>query len=119
MSTSHVVSRLRQSGGYKYVCTQYRDGRVIFTIRQEPDPCRCSSLWLAAMIVSRGRCRSAHFRSLPIGSPPATTVGPAHPGGSNVEPGGWSARSRSPSQIHRRGYTHSFERYAPELSRPA
>ena len=29
--------------GYHYVRTEYVDGQVTFTIRQEPETCRCSA----------------------------------------------------------------------------
>jgi transposase len=99
--------------GYKYVCTHYRDGRVIFTIRQEPDTCRCSSCG-SRHVVSRGRIER-HFRSLPIGSRATTVVLPIP----RVECRACGAvrQAEVPFADTRRSYTKAFERYALELSR--
>jgi transposase len=99
--------------GYKYVRTQYRDGRVTFTIRQEPDTCRCSSCG-SRQVVSRGRVER-HFRSLPIGSRATTVVLPIP----RVEclACGAVRQVEVPFADTRRSYTKVFERYALELSR--
>jgi transposase len=99
--------------GYKYVCTHYRDGRVIFTIRQEPDTCRCSSCG-SRHVVSRGRVER-HFRSLPIGSRATTVVLPIP----RVECRACGAvrQAEVPFADTRRSYTKAFERYALELAR--
>jgi transposase len=99
--------------GYEYVRTEYRDGRVIFTIRQEPDTCRCSSCG-SRQVVSRGRVER-HFRSLPIGSRATTVVLPIP----RVECRACGAvrQAEVPFADSRRSYTRAFERYALELSR--
>jgi transposase len=51
--------------GYAYVRTDYPDGQVIFTIRQETKACRCSACG-AREVRPRGHVER-RFRSLPIG----------------------------------------------------
>ena len=51
-----------------------REGQTIFTIRQEPDTCRCSACG-SADVVSRGHVER-RFRSLPIGPRPTSLVLP-------------------------------------------
>ena len=99
--------------GYKHVRTDYPDGRVIFTIRQEPDTCRCSSCG-SRHVVSRGRVER-RFRSLPIGSRATTVVLPIP----RVECRACGAvrQAEVPFADPRRTYTKAFERYALELSR--
>jgi hypothetical protein len=60
--------------GYEYVRTDYQDGRVIFTIMQEPEDWRCSACG-AREVHSRGHVERC-FRSLPIGRR-MTAAGPA------------------------------------------
>src|ERR1700737_4567377 len=99
--------------GYKYVRTDYPDGRVIFTIRQEPDTCRCSSCG-SRQVVSRGRVER-RFKSLPIGSRETTVVLPIP----RVECRACGAvrQAEVPFADPRRSYTRAFERYALELAR--
>ena len=52
--------------GFQYVRTQYQDGQVILTIRQQPETCRCSACG-SRQVISRGHVER-RFRSLPIGS---------------------------------------------------
>ena len=52
--------------GYEYIRTDYRGGQTIFTIRQDPDDCRCSACGSRA-VISRGHCQR-QFLTLPIGS---------------------------------------------------
>ena len=52
--------------GYQYTRTDYHDGQVIFTIRQDPKACRCPACG-SSEVRSRGRVER-RFRSLPIGS---------------------------------------------------
>jgi transposase len=99
--------------GYQYVRTAYHDGRVIFTIRQEPDTWRCSSCG-SRQVVSRRRVER-RFRSLPIGSRATTLVLPIP----RVEcrACGVVRQAEVSFAEARRSYTKAFERYALELSR--
>lgn len=51
--------------GYHYTRTDYQDGQTIFSIRQEPETCRCSACG-SPQVVSRGRVER-RFRVVPIG----------------------------------------------------
>ena len=84
--------------GYQYTRTDYQDGQVIFTIRQEPKTYRCAACG-AREVQSRGHV-ARRFRSLPIGGRATAVILPI-------------PRVADP----RRSYTNSFERYALELSR--
>jgi transposase len=99
--------------GYQYVRTEYRDGRVVFTIRQEPDTCRCSS-WGSGQVISRGRVER-RFRSLPIGSRATVVVLPIPR--VKCRACGVVRQAEVPFAEARRTYTRAFERYALELSR--
>src|SRR3954466_10633043 len=52
--------------GYCYTRTDYQDGQTIFTIRQEPETCRCSACG-SPEVQSRGQGERP-FRTVPIGS---------------------------------------------------
>jgi transposase len=99
--------------GYKYTRTEYDNGKVIFTIYQEPETYRCSACG-SREVISRGQVER-RFLSLPIGGR-GTTVGFAIP---RVE----CQACELVRQVEisfadaRRSYTKSFERYALELSR--
>ena len=99
--------------GYQYTRTDYQDGQVTFTIRQDPKTCRCSACG-SPEVRPRGRVER-RFRSLPIGSR-ATFVALPIP---RVE----CQACRVVRQVEvpfadpRRSYTNSWERYALELSR--
>jgi transposase len=99
--------------GYDYTRTRYEDGTVIFSIRQDPETCHCSSCG-SARIVHRGQVRR-RFRSLPIGDR-ATFVDLPIP---RVEclACGTVRQVEVPFADPRRSYTRSFERYALELGR--
>ena len=58
--------------GYKYVRTEYQDGEVTFTIRQEPKTFRCEACG-SRDVRPKGRVQR-RFRSLPIGGRATTTV---------------------------------------------
>ena len=99
--------------GYKYTRTAYDNGKVIFSIYQEPETYRCSVCG-SARVISRGQVER-RFLSLPIGGR-GTMVVFAIP---RVE-------CQACDQVRqveisfaeaRRSYTKSFERYALELSR--
>src|SRR6516162_11182458 len=99
--------------GYKYSRTEYDNGKVIFTIYQEPETYRCSACG-SREVISRGQVER-RFLSLPIGGR-GTTVGFAIP---RVE----CQACELVRQVEisfadaRRRYSKSFERYALELSR--
>jgi transposase len=99
--------------GYQYTRTDYRDGQVIFTIRQEPESCRCSACG-GREVHPRGHV-VRRFRSLPIGSRATAVVLPIP----RVECRGCGVvrQVEVPFAEARRGYTKAFERYALELSR--
>ena len=99
--------------GYQYVRTDYQDGQVIFTIRQEPETCRCSACG-SREVQSRGHVER-RFRSLPIGSRATVVVLPIP----RVEcrACGVVRQVEVPFADPRRSYTKAFERYALELSR--
>jgi len=99
--------------GYHYTRTDYRDGATIFTIRQEPETCRCSACG-SPQVQSRGQVER-RFRTMPIGSR-ATFVALPIP---RVEcrACGVVRQVKVPFADPRRSYTRSFERYALELGR--
>jgi transposase len=99
--------------GYEYVRTDYRDGATIFTIRQDPEDCRCPACG-SRDVISRGHAER-RFRAVPIGSRPTAIVLPIP----RVECHACGAvrQVEVPFADPRRSYTRSFERYALELSR--
>jgi transposase len=99
--------------GYDYVRTDYQGGEVIFTIRQDPDDCRCSACG-SREVTSRGHAQR-QFVSLPIGSRKTSVVLPIP----RVEcrACGLVRQVEVPFAEPRRSYTKSFERYVLELSR--
>ncbi len=99
--------------GYDYVRTDYEGGEVIFTIRQDPDDCRCSACG-SREVTSRGHAER-QFVSLPIGSRKTSVILPIP----RVEcrACGLVRQVEVPFAEPRRSYTKSFERYVLELSR--
>jgi transposase len=99
--------------GYPHVRTEYRDGQVIFTLRQEAKTCRCPACG-SPQVLSRGRVER-RFRSLPIASRATIVVLPIP----RVEcrACGATRQVAIPFADPRRSYTKAFERYALELSR--
>jgi transposase len=99
--------------GYDYVRTDYRGGATIFTIRQDPEDCRCSACG-SREVISRGHAER-RFRCVPIGSHPTAVVLPIP----RVEcrACGSVRQVEVPFADPRRSYTRAFERYALELSR--
>jgi transposase len=99
--------------GYTYTRTDYQGGQTIFTIHQDCETCRCSACG-AHRVLPRGRVER-RFRTLPIGGRPTFVVLPIP----RVEcrACGVVRQVEVPFADPRRGYTHSFERYALELSR--
>jgi transposase len=99
--------------GYEYVRTAYKDGQVIFTIRQEPRMFRCEACG-SRDVQPRGRVER-QFRSLPIGSRPTTIVFPIPRVACRAC--GVVRQVEIDFADPRRTYTKAFERYALELSR--
>src|SRR3954469_20434198 len=112
MSTS-LLYQVFGIRGYKYTRTDYQGGRTIFTIRQDPKTCRCSSCG-SPHVASPGRV-VRRCRSLPIGSRATVVILPIP----RVECRACGAvrQVAVPFADTRRTYTKSFERYALELSR--
>jgi transposase len=99
--------------GYQYTRTRYESGQVIFSIRQEPQTCRCSSCG-SARVIHRGQL-TRRFRSLPIGDR-VTFVDLPIPR-LECHDCGAVRQAEVPFADPRRSYTRSFERYALELGR--
>lgn len=99
--------------GYQHIRTEYRDGQTIFTIRQDPEACRCSACG-SAEVRPRGHAER-HFRTLPIGSRPTTVALPIP----RVECRACGAVRQVDVAFAepRRSYTRSFERLALDLGR--
>jgi transposase len=99
--------------GYTYTRTDYQGGQTIFAINQDLETRRCSACG-AHQVLQRGRVER-RFRTLPIGSRPTFVVLPIP----RVEcrACGIVRQVEVPFADPRRSYTHSFERYALELSR--
>src|SRR5262245_13668340 len=112
MSTS-LLYHAFGTRGYRYVRTTYTGGQVIFTLRQEPETCRCSACG-SDDVVSRGQV-GRRFRSLPIGLRPTSLVLPIP----RVECRACGAVRQVDITFAdpRRSYTKAFERYVPGLSR--
>jgi transposase len=99
--------------GYIYVRTEYRNGGVIFTIRQDPNTAVCSACG-SSQVISRGQVER-RFRSLPIGRKPTTVVFPIPR--VECDACGLVRQVDVLFAESRRSYTNAFERYALELSR--
>lgn len=99
--------------GYQYVRTEYDQGEVLFTIRQEPKSLRCPACGSRA-VRPRGHVQR-RFRCLPIGRRttfivlPIPRVACDHCGVVRQVEVAFADRRRS--------FTRAFERYALELSR--
>jgi transposase len=98
--------------GYEYVRTEYQDGQVIFTIRQEPRTFRCEACG-SRDVRPKGRVER-RFRSLPIGSRATAIVFPIPRVA--CQACGVVRQVEIPFADPRRSYTKAFERYASELS---
>jgi len=99
--------------GYEYVRTDYRGGATIFTIRQDPDGCRCSACG-SRRVISRGHAER-QFLTLPIGSRKTTVALPIPR--LECQACGRVRQVEVPFADPRRSYTKAFERYVLELSR--
>src|SRR3954454_4147815 len=99
--------------GYQYTRTDYQGGQVIFTIRHDPETCRCSACG-SPQVQSRGRVER-RFRTVPIGSRATFVVLPVPR--VECQACGVVRQVQIPFADPRRSYTNSFERYALELGR--
>jgi transposase len=99
--------------GYEYVRTEYHQGEVIFTIRQERKTLRCEACG-SRDVRPRGRVER-RFQSLPIGSR-LTVIRFAIPRIA-CQACGVVRQVKIDFADPRRTYTKAFERYALELSR--
>jgi transposase len=99
--------------GYQYVRTAYEQGMIHFGVEQDPGTFRCSAC--GSRTVTRSGVVSRRFRSLPIGKTPVLIELPVQRlwcGGC-----GKTRQAKVAFADQRRGYTHSFARYALDLSR--
>lgn len=99
--------------GYDYVRTDYQGGATIFTIRQDPEDCRCSACG-SRQVISRGHAER-QFLALPIGRRKTTVALPIPR--VECQACGTVRQVKVPFADPRRSYTKSFERYVLELSR--
>src|SRR3954453_10984031 len=99
--------------GYHHTRTDYQGGQTIFTIRQEPETCRCSACG-SPEVQSRGQVER-RFRTVPIGSRATFVVLPVPR--VECQACGVVRQVKIPFADPRRSYTNSFERYALELGR--
>jgi transposase len=99
--------------GYQYVRTDYREGEVVFTVRQEAKTCRCPACG-SRDVRLKGHVER-RFRSLPIGSRNTTVILPIPR--ASCRACGVIRQVKIPFADPRRHYTKAFERYALELSR--
>src|SRR5512144_1901608 len=99
--------------GYHYTRTDYQDGQTIFTIRQEPETCRCSACG-SPRLNFRGRVER-RFRTVPIGRRATFVVLPIPR--VECQACGVVRQVKIPFAAPRRSSTNSFERYAQELGR--
>jgi len=99
--------------GYQYVKTEYKGGKVLFTVCQEPDTLRCAACG-SRRVIRRGSC-PRRFRSLPIGSHPVQTLLAVPRVG--CQDCGVVRQVSVGFADARRSYTRAFDRYVLELSR--
>jgi transposase len=112
MSTSLLYHRFGIRG-YEYTRTDYQSGQTIFTIRQDPETCRCSACG-SPEVQSRGQVER-RFRAVPIGSHASFVVLPIPR--VECQACGVVRQVKIPFADPRRSYTKAFERYALELGR--
>src|SRR4051812_6395813 len=112
MSTS-LLSHAFGIRGYHYTRTDYQGGATIFSIRQEPEACRCPACG-SPEVQSRGLVER-RFKTLPIGGRP-TFVDLPIPRVS-CRACGVVRQVAVPFADPRRSYTKAFERYALEPGR--
>lgn len=99
--------------GYQYVKTEYKGGKVVFTLRQGPDTLRCAACG-SRCVIRRGYCQR-RFRSLPIGSHPVQAV--LDVPRVKCRDCGVIRQVAVGFADEQRSYTKAFERYVLELSR--
>ena len=99
--------------GYEYTRTDYQNGHTIFTIRQEPESCRCSACG-SPEVQSRGQVER-RFRTVPIGGRTVFVVLPIPR--VECQACGVVRQVKIPFADPRRSYTKAFERYALQLGR--
>src|SRR3954453_14900572 len=99
--------------GYHHTRTDYQGGQTIFTIRQEPETCRCSACG-SPQVQSRAQVER-RFRTVPIAHRPTFVVLPIPR--VECQACGVVRQVKVPFADPRRSYTNAFERYALELSR--
>jgi len=99
--------------GYEYVKTEYEGGKVLFTVRQNPQDLRCSACgsW---EVVRRGSL-PRRFRGLPLGAKPVQVLVEVPRVG--CRDCGAVRQVRVGFANERRSYTKAFERYVLELSK--
>jgi transposase len=112
MSTS-LLYHAFGARGYQYVRTTYVGGQTVFTLRQEPETCRCPACG-SDDVVSRGHVERT-VRSLPIGPRPTSLVLPVPRVACRAC--GVVRQVEVAFADPRRTYTRAFERYVLELSR--
>jgi len=99
--------------GYRHVATDYIQGATVFRVRQNDDDLCCGNC--GSRNVMRQGVVVRQFRTLPIGRKPVWIELPVQRL--------WCAACNKTRQVklafadERRSYTHSFERYALDLSR--
>jgi len=99
--------------GYEYVRTDYSDGRLAFTIRQDSAALRCACCG-SDRVIRSGQVER-RFRAPPVGSKPVSLV-LAIPR-VRCRECGIVRQVKVGFADERRSYTHAFERYAVELCR--
>lgn len=99
--------------GYRYLKTEYVEGRVIFTVEQNLAGCRCAACG-SAEVRPKGRVER-DLRGLPIGRKQVTVRARV----ARLDCQGCGVIRQAPLGIAdpRRSFTRSFERYVLELSR--
>ena len=99
--------------GYRHVRSEFVEGRVVFTIAQDPKTCCCPACGSKNTILKGGVVR--RFRGLPIGSKEVTVVFRVP----RIKCRDCQAVRQTPIQFAdpRRTYTRAFAQYVLELAR--
>lgn len=113
MSTSILYHAFGIRGGFEYVRTEYAGGRVILSIRQPREKLRCPHCGSPEVHLKTHRDRV--FRTVPIGARPVWIHLPV--ARVACQKCAVVRQVRLPFAEPRFGYTHSFERYALDLSK--
>jgi transposase len=112
MSTSLLYHAFGIRGGFEYVRTDYAEGKVIVGIRQPREKLRCSHCGSPDVHVKTHRDRV--FRTVPIGARPVWVHLPV--ARVACQKCAVIRQVKLPFANPRFSYTHSFERYARDLS---